>query len=283
MGIVSGVLRQFGVAADALKALLSAPQMLVYPILVVVLYPLLMGGVLGGFYALGVGLVLYIVGMVILFLGGAALFGTLMTAYCYEVNEVFQGRSPAPLSGLRVAVGRFKLVIIAAVVVAGGEFASQGARGSSIPFSNVVGATSAWGFKIASVFAFPAVATTQGSLRDTFTQVKDAIKAEWGKSIVATVSTRLIGMSIAWAGILGGIGLAIAAFTDTFAVDAGPLGPFTLPIVVAVTGIVLAIVVQFTISGLLKMALYRYAVDGELPPALSTDADVLVETDDAGA
>lgn len=280
MGILSNVGRQFGVVADAMRALLAAPQMLLYPVLAAVLGLGVPAAIVGLTYLVGGGDTVAYAGFASM-LTFPVVFSFLMVAYCYEINEVFEGRRPAPGAGLRVAAGRLKLVALAGLVVGVGGFAVQMA-GNKVPLGDAVGVASSYGLRIAGVFAFPVVATTQGSAREAFSEVVDSARDEWGKSLAATVGTQAIGMIVAWTGILAGIGLAVAAFLGEFAVDVGPLGPFTLPIVVAVGAILLAALLQFTVDGIVKVALYRYARDGELPPALSNDADALVETEGSG-
>ncbi|SNZ05915.1 hypothetical protein SAMN06269185_0981 [Natronoarchaeum philippinense] len=231
-------------------------------------------GLAGGTYLLAPRFLQY--GVVLSMLVFPIVFAFLMVAYCHELNEAFEGRSPSFGAGLRVAAGRAKLVAVAGLVVGIGSFLVRSV-GDSLPVGSIAGLGSAWALRIGSVFAFPAVATTEGNLDDAFEDVVAAVEAEWGKSLIATASTQLLGMVMAWAGIVAAVVLAAGAFTARFAVDAGPLGPFTLPVIVGVSGILAAILVQFTVDGILKTALYRYATEGELPTALSADADELVD------
>lgn len=277
---LASVRRQFRIGFDAVRALLSAPQMLVYPLLAAVLGIGVPFGLAIGTFLVAPRFAQYsaVLSMVIF----PVVFAFLMVAYCYEINEAFEGRSPSVGDGLRVAVGRAKLVVVAGLVVGTGGFLVR-SLGDSLPVGSIAGLASAWALRVAGVFAFPVVATTDGDLEDAFDEVVAAVEDEWGKSLIATAGTQLLGMLIAWTGIVAAVALTAAAFTGRLAVDAGPLGPFTLPLVVGVSGILGAVIVQFTIDGVLKTALYRYAMDGELPTALSTDADALVEGDDASA
>jgi len=270
------VRRQLRIGFDAVRALLSAPQMLVYPLLAAVLGIGVPIGLAGGTLLVAPGFAQF--GVVLSVIAFPVIFAFLMVAYCYELNEAFEGRSPSFGEGLRVAVGRAKLVAVAGLVVGTGGFLVR-SIGDSLPFGSIAGLGSAWALRVAGVFAFPVVTTTDGGLEDAFDEVVGAVEDEWGKSLVATAGTQLLGMAIAWTGIIAGVALAAMAFLGRFAVDAGPLGPFTLPVVVGVSGIIAAVVLQFTVDGILKTALYRYATEGELPAALSTDADSLVDGD----
>lgn len=274
MGLLSGVGKQFSVGMDALRALLSAPQLFLYPLLAVVLGLGMPVVLVGGALAIDPGLAQAgVVAYVLLF---PLVFAALMVGYCYELNEVFEGRSPGVGAGLGRAAGRIKMVVIGGLVVGVGGTATH-ALGESIPFGNALGLASRWGLQVAGVFAFPAIAVSDGSLRETFDDVKSAVEDQWGKSLVATIGTRAVGMAIFWTGTLAGIALAALAFVGSLAVELPPLGAFTLPVLLPVAAVVTAITVQFTIDGVVKTALYRYAIDGELPPAFGNDADALVE------
>lgn len=275
MGLIGRASRQFGVAKGALRAVVASPKLFVYPILTMVLGVGVPAGLAGLTHVVGLGAH---VGLFASFVVFPIVFAFLMTSYCYEVNEVFEGRTPSLGEGMGVAAGRLKLVVVAALVVGVGGFAVR-SLGDTVPFGNLIGIASAWGLKVAGVFAFPVIATTDGSVKEAFGDVVDAVKDEWGKSLVATAGTQLVGMAIAGAGFVGAVALAAAALTGTFGVDVGPLRELTLPVVVLALGIVTAIIVQFTISGLLKVALFRYANEGELPSTLSMDADAIVDVD----
>lgn len=273
---MTGLRRQVSIATDALGAVLGAPQVLLYPLLTLVLGVGVPLALIGGTAALVPSLAT--VGVIATFVAFPVIFAFLMVGYCYEINELFEGRRPGVLEGLRVALGRARMVAVAGLVVGTGQFAA-GAAGSVIPFGRIVGTASRWGLQVAGTFAFPVVATTEGSLRDGFDEVRDAVKAEWGKSLVATAGTRAVGLAIAGTGFLAGVALAVGSLLGAVSVSVPPLGPFTLPIALPLLGVFVAILVQFTIDGILKTALYRYARDGELPPAISVDADALVDGD----
>lgn len=284
MTVVGDVLCQGRVAAAAARALLTMPQMLVYPLSLATLQFAILAVLIGGALTAGGGAVVsvFVPAVAVAVAVSAVALATLMTAYCYELNEVFEGRSPTPFSGLVFALGRFKMVLAGAVLVVGSGYADSQA-GTLGPIASSFGLTSAWAVKIASAFAFPAVVTSRHSLRVALANVREAIEAEWGRAVVTIVSTRFVGMAIAWSGIIVAMVLAAAAVSGTFVVDVDPFGPFVAPFVVGVSGISFAVAVQFAIRGLLQMALYRCAVDGSLPTALATDHQTLLETDSSAA
>ncbi|WP_436924796.1 hypothetical protein [Halosimplex amylolyticum] len=261
------------VALRAARVVLSAPQVLAYPV-VAALIGLVMPFVLGGtLFLIDIRLVWlaapgYIVGF-------GAVYAALMVAYCYELDALFSGRSPAPGSGLRRAFGRARIVLLGGVAISVvGMLAESGF--DSVPFGEWIGATSRWGIRVASVFAFPAIATTDGSLRETVAEIQTTAERQWGSALVATVGTSAIGVVVFWSTMISSIALAIAAALGVFAVEIPPLGGYTLSVVLPVVGLVVALSVQFTVDGVVKTALYRYATDGELPPAIDGDADALL-------
>lgn len=271
------VVEQASVASELLRAVASAPWLLAYPILaaaVAVGFPLA---------ALAIPVfaapdpLLIAVAWAAPFVAVPVAFSLLMVAYCHELDCAFDGGRPPPGSGLVVAASRRRRAAVAGLIVGTGGMSAH-YLGELLPFAERIGVATTWGMRVAGVFAFPAIATTRGSLRETVGVVLSAVESEWGTALVTTASTQALGTAIAWAGLGSGV---VFLFGGLFRVlpAVGPLGPFTLPLALGVGGILLAVAVQFAVGGMLRTVLYRYARDGEVPPALSSDVDAFVETD----
>jgi len=144
-------------------------------------------------------------------------FSFAMVAYCHELDAAFRGRRPPPGTGARVALHRAKRVAIAGFVVGTGGF------------------------------AFPAVATTDATIRETFEDVLVATESAWGGAAVTTLSTQALGTAIAWAGIVPAMALLFGGFAGIVPYF-GRLGPLTLPLLVGVGGLVAAIGTQFAVD-----------------------------------
>lgn len=273
------VIDQLGLGVQAVRAILTAPWLLVYPIVESVFMvgiPVVATGILVAFVPPPAIMVAVWASMFVAIPIG---FSFAMVAYCHELDAALTGRRPMPGSGFAVAVRRFKRVVAAGLVAGTGAFAVHYA-GETIPFADSIGVGSTWGLRIAGVFAFPAVGTTDASIRETVTDVHDAVESQWGAALVSTVSTQALGQVIAWAGLVAAIALGVLSFVK-IAPGFWPLGPLPLPILVGIVAILAASTVQFAIDGVLKTALYHYARDRTLPPALSADPDAIFEVDDA--
>ncbi|WP_415381598.1 hypothetical protein [Halosimplex sp. TS25] len=274
MGRISRLRTQAAVAGRALRVVLSTPQVLVYPLaasLLALVLPFALGGVL---FLVDVRLVwLTLPGYLF---GLAPVFGVLMVAYCYELDELFAGCSPALGSGLRRAVSRVGTVVVGSLVTSVATMFAE-SSGDSVPFGGVIGVTSTAAMRVLNVFIYPAVATTDGSLGETAEAIQTAAEHQWGTALVAAVGTSALGTAIFWSGMIAAIVLAVVAALGVFAVELPPLGGYTLSVVLPVVGLFTALAVHVTVDGVVRTALYRYATDGGLPPALGDDVDSLLK------
>lgn len=273
MGRMNEFRTQAAVAGRAFRAVLSTPHVLVYPLAASVLalvLPFVLGGVL---FLIDVRLVWLVVPGYLL--GLAPVFGVLMVAYCYELDQLFAGRSPAPGAGLRRAAARVGAVVVGSLVTSVATMFAE-SSGDSVPFGGVIGVTSTAAMRVLNVFIYPAVATTDGSLAETAEAIRTAAERKWGTALVAAVGTSALGTTIFWSGMIAAIVLALVAALGVFAVELPPLGDYTLSVFLPVAGLFTALAVHVTVDGVVKTALYRYAMDGELPSALGDDVDSLL-------
>lgn len=267
---------QLGVAKEALSAIASVPWVLVYPLLGAVCtvgLPVLGTALLVVFVPHPMVMVTTWAGIVVVI---PVAFSFAMVAYCHELDAAFRGGRPSPGAGARVALGRAKRVVVAGFVVGTGGFVLH-STSESVPFGERLGLASKWALRVASVFAFPAVATTDASIRETFADVRAATESAWGGAAVTTLSMQALGTAIAWAGIVPAVVVLAGGFAGIVP-SVGPLGPLTIPFLLGVGSLVTAVGTQFAVDGVLRTALYRYARDGQLPSALSTDPGRFVES-----
>lgn len=271
---------QLDVVGDVLSAVSTVPWVLVYPVLgaiCMVGLPVLGTAMLVVFVPHPVVMVAMWAGIVVAI---PVTFSFTMVAYCHELDAAFRGRRPAPGTGARVALRRTKRVALAGLVVGTGGFVLH-STAESVPFGERLGLSSKWALRVASVFAFPAVATTDASIRETFGDVLAATESAWGGAAVTTLGTQALGTVIAWAGIVPAVVLLFGGFAGVVP-PVGPLGPLTLPFLLGVGALVTAIGTQFAVDGVLKTALYRYVQDGRLPSALAADPGKFVESAETG-
>lgn len=286
------------------RSFLGAPWVFVYAILGSLgIVGVLAGGAAAGWYLAVLTGELYagLVGFVVTAVVVAPLFlGVLSTAYCYELNEVISGRRPIPLSGLVVAVLRLHRIAVVVAVMSGSMILlpRAQARASSLGVAGrivgqVVGDATYVGLKIANVFAFPVLATTDGSLRDGFDRFREAMEAEWGAVVVTATGfgaiTRVLSVGF-WIPILVLTPINVLAWADLgieqlsvvteYALLVDPLGPFTVPLALLAGLFAVGGFVSIGLAYPVKVILFRYAIDGELPAGITVGVDDLADVDD---
>ena len=201
-------------------------------------------------------------------------FCVLQVAMCYEVNEAFEGRRPVPFSGIRMALGRPKRIVLAATLA----FVVVYVQRSLSAFGRVgrvLGAAGARGYEVASLFAFPLIATTDESVARSLESVLASVEEQWDRGLAVSVGTKAVGMALTWGGIVLAmllLGAAIFGSGPSFP----PFGLFTLPLAAGVGGFVLGFSIQILVRTVIKTALLRYVRDGEFP--VGADAERVIES-----
>lgn len=288
---------ELGTAVRVLRSLVTAPWLAVYPVLVAVLLPLTaLGGVALGIAGFALydntvlGYAAFVAGPIVL---APLVYGVLGTAYCYELNERFSGRRVIPFTGLYVALRRIHRVVAVVGVMVIGMLASQYARGLGSVIGSVIGDTSQFGLQIASVFAIPVVATTDGSLREGFDHFREAMSEQWGAVLVTATGTQALSNALgsvlffatAVAAVVNGLawadlGVEQLSTVTQFAVFVDPLGPATVPLALFAAMFAVPSLLLFGVGFPIKVLLYRYAIDGELPDGVAVDIEELATTSD---
>jgi len=270
-----GLSSDLRLAAAAMGVLRDVPQLVLYSLCV----PLSVLGALAAPYV--VGWTLFGPSTVTLALAFPTammlcclVFCVLQVAMCYEVNEAFEGNLSVPFSGLWVALARPKRV---ALVVVLGIVSVYFQRWLSMVgrVGRVLGGAGPRSYEVASLFAFPLIATTEQPVAETLEAVLRSVDEEWERGLALAVGTKAIGMAFTWGGIL----LAAVLFVATVfgrSPSLPPLGPFTLPLLVGVGEFVLGMAVHLLVRTVLKTALFRYVRDGEFP--VGADAERVIET-----
>ncbi|PSP47370.1 hypothetical protein BRC75_10035, partial [Halobacteriales archaeon QH_7_69_31] len=119
-------------------------------------------------------------------------YSVIQVAMCYEVNEAFEGRRPVPFSGIRVALGRPKRIVLAATL---GFVVVNVQRG--LPalgrVGRILGAAGARGYEVASLFAFPIIATTDKSVARSLESVLASVEEQWDRGLAVSVGTKAVG------------------------------------------------------------------------------------------
>jgi hypothetical protein len=201
-------------------------------------------------------------------------FCVLQVAMCYEINEAFEGTRPVPISGLCVALAGPKRVALVAVL---GIVSVYFQRWLSTfgRIDRVLGAAGPRSYEVASLLAVPLIATTEHPVGRTLEAVLQSVEERWERGLALAVGTKATGMALTWGGILLAVVLfAAAVFGRSPSLPL--LGPFTLPLLVAVGGFVPGTAAHLLVPTVLETALFRSVCDGEFPTG--TDAERVIET-----
>jgi hypothetical protein len=271
---LAAIREQARFAGRLLRSLGNAPHVLLYPLVcgaLMLAVPVGFVAVVGFTFSFAwsyVGLALGVLVMLVV-------HPALMVAYAHEVNEVFEGRRPSFGDGLRAARRRGKLVLYTGFLDFFGPVLAE-RTDRAFRFGGIVANTTEMGVRVGSLFAYPVVATTQTTPRDALAEVQHAVEREWGRAIATDVATKALTKLLVWTSIAGGFLLFFLVLGGARTLSVWPLGPLTLPLLVGVGGVVGAVSMELAIKGLVQTALYRYATDGQPPPALSVDPDGLV-------
>lgn len=281
--------RELRVVWNVLGSVGGAPWVLAYAAVAAVGIVGLIGLMTVGLYPLAAvheGLV-FVAFLGVPFLGIPLLWGTIATAYCYEIDQVLSGRRPVPLSGLLVAGRRFHRVAFVSLALAVAGFLSTGTKRSvGDGWLNLAfGETERFSLTVLVAFAYPVLATTDGSFRDGLRRFHEIVEAGWGTLTLTTLGLRkarsLLIKTFLLPGVLLGVAHALLLYASVFEVvpeatqyglSVGPLGLATLPLGLIALGFGSGMVFTFSVEYLLNTLVFRYVLDDELPDGVAIDA-----------
>jgi Family of unknown function (DUF6159) len=186
--------------------------------------------------------------------------GSVVSTYCNVVVTVMadrrlRGEAPTVADGMSVATSRVGRIVSWTVVSIGIglllRVIAERLKLAGVIASRLFGL--AWG--LATTFVIPVLALEDVGVSEAVRRSASTFKAKWGESVVAQ----------------GTVGLAVMLVMLPVAVVAGVLLTVSVPIgvAVAVLGFGTLILVSGALDAVVDVALYRYAVDGEVLGAFS--------------
>jgi hypothetical protein len=181
--------------------------------------------------------------------------GTIVSTYCNIVVTVMadgrlRGEDPTVPEGMSVATAKLgRIVSWTLLSIAVGlllRVIAERLKLGGLIASRLLGL--AWG--LGTTFVIPVLALEDVTVRDAIRRSASTFKAKWGESVVAQ----------------GTVGLAVMLVALPLAVVVGILISVSLPVgiaaaIVAFGGLVL---ISGALDAVVDVALYRYAVDGEV-------------------
>jgi hypothetical protein len=249
-------------AGRSLAVLRSAPRLLVFPVAaalgVVAFLAVALGGVV---VADGVESPPLAAALVALALGGRAVLTTLSNAaLVHATREVFEGRDPDLWASVRAALARWPQLLAWAVLSAVVGSVLRGLEESSGVAGDAVAGLLSIGWAALTYFVVPVVVFEDAPMR---TMVQDSgrlFRETWGETVGVEFGVGVVAVLLVLPGVLvGAVGFWLASTPAArgLAVLVGLL--------VAVPGLLAGV----TLGDVAKVALYRYARDGEAPPAFA--------------
>ncbi|HVX32566.1 MAG TPA: DUF6159 family protein [Solirubrobacterales bacterium] len=201
----------------------------------------------------GLGVPLVVIGIYVLSVVGV--YFSVGLAAC--ADRIFRGESATVADGIAVANSRFGAIcgwaaLSTAIAVLVGALENQGGALGDIA-GRLVGA--AW--SLVTFLAVPVIAIEGTGPLETLKRSASLFRERWGQQITGNIA---IGGVVFLLGFLPGIALIVIGIVIWASV--GFLG--ALLVVVGALAICVAILVSKALSGIFGVALYRYALDGEV-------------------
>ncbi len=124
--------------------------------------------------------------------------------------------------------------------------------------SSVVGGLANLAWTVATFFVVPVIALDGLGPRAAIKRSTSVIRERWGESVVGSAS---VGGIVFLVGVLPGVALAVLGAMLT----GSAVAPGAVLIALGVAIVVLALLVQATLTAVFRVALYRYATQGAVP------------------
>ncbi len=196
---------------------------------------------------------------------GVALVQTFfLAALCAGANERLQGRDTTLGMALGVAQSRLHRILPWALVSATVSLIIEAIEERFGFLGRIIGTLIGAAWNVVTFLTVPIIVFEDVGPITALKRSGHLLKQTWGENLMAQIGLGVIGL-IAFLPGLAVIGLGVLSGTALVMV---PL------IAIAVVYLAIAASVVSALSGIYRTALYRYAVDGQVPPAFaSTDME----------
>ena len=243
----------------------SDKSLLAFPIISVVAAIVTMIIFFGGGAAVAVAinspwgaLPLVIIGVYLLTVVGV--FASVALASC--ATEALEGRDTTVAQGISAARGRMKLIfawaavaLFVGILISAIQSLLQQVAGGVV--SAIVGGLAGFAWAVATFFVIPVIAIEGLGPKEALKTSAHVVKERWGEGVVGSSAIGLITFFVA---MLPAIVMMVLGFVlaGSSAVGGGLL------ITIGVLVFVIAMLFQSTITAVFRVALYRYATEGDV-------------------
>lgn len=181
-----------------------------------------------------------------------ASFFTAGLVYC--ADSVFHGKTPRIRSGLRAAAGTVGPILIWSVISATVGVVLQMVTDDDTALSTVVTAVIGAAWSVITYFIVPVIVFEDTGVFEMFARSKETVVQTWGESLGAIAGVSFVSILFGLVGAIPGVVIFVVSESGS------PIGLFVL-----VAGVLIALVIEQTLVGIAKTALYLYATEDELP------------------
>lgn len=187
-----------------------------------------------------------------------------LAALCAGANERLQGRDTTIGSALAVANSRLHRILPWALVSATVSMIIQAIEERFGFLGQIIAGLIGAAWNVVTFLTIPIIVFEDLGPINALKRSGTLLKKTWGENLMAQIGLGIIGLIAFIPGILV-IGLGVASGVGAVTVLAIAIGAIYLAVAASVVS---------ALSGIYRTALYRYAVDGQVPPAFaSTDME----------
>lgn len=187
-----------------------------------------------------------------------------LAALCAGANERLQGRDTTIGSALAVANSRLHRILPWALVSATVSMIIQAIEERFGFLGQIIAGLIGAAWNVVTFLTIPIIVFEDLGPIHALKRSGTLLKKTWGENLMAQIGLGIIGLIAFIPGILV-IGLGVASGVGAVTVLAIAIGAIYLAVAASVVS---------ALSGIYRTALYRYAVDGQVPPAFaSTDME----------
>lgn len=187
-----------------------------------------------------------------------------LAALCAGANERLQGRDTTVGNALAVANSRLHRILPWAIVSATISMIIQAIEERFGFLGQIIAGLIGAAWNVVTFLTIPIIVFEDLGPLNALKRSGTLLKKTWGENLMAQIGLGIIGFLAFIPGVIF-IGLGVASGVGAITVLAVAIGVIYLAVAASVVA---------ALSGIYRTALYRYAVDGQVPPAFaSTDME----------
>lgn len=194
-------------------------------------------------------------GLFVFYLGSTFVSSFFTAGLMHCTNQVFHGETPQIRSGLRAASQNISPLLAWAVISATVGVALRTLQDSDNPVSRILTTLFSVAWTVMTYFIVPVIVFEDVGVVGMFSRSKETVAETWGESMGAIGGIGIVTVVLGALGAIPGVALLVL-----FSGSVGLVG-----LLVLVAGVLIAMLLGQTLTGIAKTALYVYATEDEAP------------------